>query len=184
VALILLFILPLEDDYMLLEQLNCVYYPSLNPLLYPFGNLIHSEKKFNRILIIDDDKEMNDLLRHYLKDERMVKISFAEDPFEAMDILNQQVFDTIILDWFLPEMSGPETLLHTEQIFKTDPNLPYEWEDKKSKVVLMTGMERSECKTTSTKHFRYSGFINKRNSSAQQIAESIMKHATKASTFN
>jgi CheY-like chemotaxis protein len=169
---------------MLFEQLNCVYYPSFNPLLYPFGNIHRNERKVQRVLIIDDDQEMNELLNSLLKGERTVKIDFAEDPFEAMNKLNQQVFDTIILDWYLPEMTGPDALIRTEQIFRSDPNIPFEWENKKSKVVIMTGKERSECKTPNTKHFRYSGFINKRKSSAKEIAENILKHALKATNYS
>jgi len=169
----------MEDYQMLLEQLNCVYYPTLNPLLYPFGRTSLAEKKMKRVLVIDDDSEMNALLRELLRNERGIKAIFAEDPFEAMNRLNQQVFDTIILDWNLPEMSGPDTLSRTEQFFRTDPNLPYEWEDKKTKVIIMTGMDRNECKTSNTKHFRYSGFIDKRKYTAKEIAEKIVKYALK-----
>ena len=45
----------MEDYQMLLEQLNCVYYPTLNPLLYPFGRTNPAEKKTKRVLVIDDD---------------------------------------------------------------------------------------------------------------------------------
>ena len=111
-----------------------------------------------RILIIDDDKEISELLNSKLLEDRRIKVFTAEDPFEAMEILNHQVVDAIILDWILPEMTGAETLSKTEQVFKTDPNLPYEWEDKKVKVIVLSGRERTECKASSTKHFRYSGF--------------------------
>lgn len=180
-----LLIIPLLEDYqMLFEQLNCVYYPSFNPLLYPFGNIQPNERKVQRVLVIDDDQEMNELLRSMLKGERAIRIDFAEDPFEAMNKLNQQVFDTIILDWHLPDMIGPEALFKMEQLFRSDPNIPYEWENKKTKVVIMTGKDRSECKTSNTKHFRYSGFINKRKNTAREIAENILKHALKTTSYS
>jgi CheY-like chemotaxis protein len=172
----------MEDYQMLLEQLNCVYYPTLNPLLYPFGRANPNDKRIKRVLIIDDDQEMNVILREFLRNERGIKTVFAEDPFEAMNQLNQQVFDTIILDWNLPEMSGPDTLARTEQFFRSDPNLPFEWEDKKTKVVIMTGKDRIECRTSNTKHFRYSGFIDKRKHNAKEIAENIIKFALKETT--
>jgi len=165
---------------MLLEQLNCTYYPSFNPLLYPFGNALNKERLLSRVLIIDDDREMNELLKSKLKDDRRLKLYFAEDPFEAMELLNRYVVDTIILDWNLPEMSGPETLSKAEQIFKSDPNLPYEWETKKAKVVIMTGKDRSECRTSNTKHFKYSGFINKKGARLQDIVESILKQISRS----
>jgi CheY-like chemotaxis protein len=169
----------LEDYIMLLDQLNCAYYPSFNPLLYPFSGNLNKENFVKRILIIDDDKEISELLKSKLLEDRRIKVFTAEDPFEAMEILNHQVVDAIILDWILPEMTGAETLSKTEQVFKTDPNLPYEWEDKKVKVIVLSGRERTECKASSTKHFRYAGYVSKKTGNLETILENILKYIHK-----
>jgi CheY-like chemotaxis protein len=164
---------------MLLDQLNCAYYPIFNPLLFPYGAHTSPERMVKRVLIIDDDHEMIELLKLQLSEDRRMKIFYAEDPFEAIEIMSQQVMDAIILDWSLPQMTGPETLSKTEQVFKSDPNLPFEWENKKTKVVIMTGRERSECRPSSTRHFKYSGFINKNGANLISIVESIQRHLVK-----
>ena len=160
---------------MLVEQLSCVYYPSLNPSLFPYSSKITKENPVKRVLNIDDDQSILNLLKTILSEDKKLKIFTANDPFEAMDILNHQVVDTIILDWTLPGLTGPETLNRAERTLKSDPDVPYEWEDKKVKVILFTGKERSECKTSSTRHFRYSGYVGKKNAGYEIILPSLMK---------
>lgn len=158
---------------MLVEQLNCAYFPSLNPALYPYSPKIPKEHSAKRVLIIDDDPSVLNLLKAVFSEDRRLKVFTAVDPFDAMEVLNHQVVDTIILDWTLPEMSGPETLIRTERFLKTDPDIPFEWEDKKVKVILFTAKDRNQCKATSSKHFRYTGYVGKNNSNIDSIIQSL-----------
>lgn len=57
------------------------------------------------ILIIDDDKEIRNLIGIYLENEGMVTEKY-EDAIEAMKYLQKNEVDLIILDIMLPKMDG------------------------------------------------------------------------------
>ncbi|TDL85887.1 response regulator transcription factor [Vibrio vulnificus] len=59
----------------------------------------------SNILIIDDDKEIRNLIGIYLENEGMVTEKF-EDAIEAMKFLKKNEVDLIILDIMLPKMDG------------------------------------------------------------------------------
>ena len=61
----------------------------------------------NKILIIDDDKKLNDRLSRYLPKFGFVVVS-ATHPFEGLKMLKQNQPDLIILDVMLPDMEGFE----------------------------------------------------------------------------
>ncbi|MBC7397222.1 MAG: response regulator [Bdellovibrionales bacterium] len=141
----------------------------LNPFLYlkqlPSSEMVKKKTKFKKkILIIDDDKEISDLLKSVIEKQDRVEVKLAHDPYEAMSLLSDQVYDMIILDWNLPKLNGLKTIIETEKLFRFDPTLPLEWDSKKVQVVTFSGDETSACRLPNTKHFRYVGHINKKNS--------------------
>ncbi len=60
-----------------------------------------------KILIIEDDKDIIDLLKHYLEKENFV-LNEASDGFSGLKKAKAEDFDLIILDIMLPEMDGLE----------------------------------------------------------------------------
>jgi two-component system alkaline phosphatase synthesis response regulator PhoP len=60
-----------------------------------------------KILIIEDDKDIVELLRHYLQKENFV-LKDASDGFSGLKKVKSENFDLVILDIMLPEMSGLE----------------------------------------------------------------------------
>ena len=146
-------------------------YPVVNPILYPWDTILSRPKSQKRVLVVDDDADMIDLLKNMFKNDHDIKIFTSQDPYEAMDMMSVQVFDFIVLDWNLPNLNGLETLLEVEKGFKFDPNLPLEWDRKKVRVIVLSGNERDACKVTNTKHFRYSGYINKAKNAATIISD-------------
>lgn len=58
-----------------------------------------------KILVIDDDKELNALLRDYLGTHGFV-VHTVEHPNSGLEYLEQQLPDAIILDVMLPDMDG------------------------------------------------------------------------------
>ena len=141
---------------------------------------VNKVKRFKRVLIIDDDQRMSHLLQDLLQFDPNLKVSIAQDPYDAMDMMTDQAFDLIVLEWNLPVLNGLETLLATERGFKFEPNLPLEWDDKKVPVIILSGCEKSECKPPYTKHFRYLAYINKANN-IENIIENLRYQFQRAS---
>ncbi len=63
-----------------------------------------------KILIVDDEKEIRDLIDIYLKGEGYDTIK-AENGKEALDILSNNEVDLIILDIMMPKVNGIEACL-------------------------------------------------------------------------
>ncbi len=61
----------------------------------------------NRVLLIDDDKKLGELLKQYFGQFEL-HIVHALSPSEGLQILRREKFDAIILDVMLPEMDGFE----------------------------------------------------------------------------
>ena len=62
-----------------------------------------------KILVVDDEKFLNDLLSGHLKNEGY-HVSNAYDGQEAIDMLNNEDFDIVISDVFLPKKHGIDVL--------------------------------------------------------------------------
>lgn len=62
------------------------------------------------ILIVDDDKEIRHLISVYLENEGM-ETKQAETAIKALNLLEKQEFDLIILDIMMPEMDGIEACM-------------------------------------------------------------------------
>ena len=79
-----------------------------------------------RILVVDDEPMNYKLIEYIMKDEAMYEIVSAESGMQALEILENQTFDLIMLDVVMPKMDGLETLKLIRQKYQTP-------------VVLMTG---------------------------------------------
>lgn len=62
-----------------------------------------------RLLIVDDDGEMRDLLRKVLEKEGY-RVSVAGDGRQALAVLAQGAFDLVVTDMLMPEDGGLELL--------------------------------------------------------------------------
>ena len=74
----------------------------------------------SHILVVDDDDRIRDLTRRYLQGLGY-HISTAEDGLRARHLLDQLVFDLVILDVMMPRMDGFELL---KSIRTTDQTTP------------------------------------------------------------
>lgn len=63
-----------------------------------------------KILIVDDDKEIRKLVEIYLRNEGFETIS-ASDGVEAIQVLESQPVDMMILDVMMPRMDGIQTCM-------------------------------------------------------------------------
>ncbi|HMQ68636.1 MAG TPA: response regulator transcription factor [Ignavibacteria bacterium] len=62
-----------------------------------------------KIIVIDDDNKLTDLLKDYLKKYNYTVVSY-DNPLDALAHLKNNSYDLMILDFMLPEMDGFETL--------------------------------------------------------------------------
>lgn len=62
-----------------------------------------------KILLTDDDIELCELLKEYLEQEKF-QVSFCHDGQSAIDLVNNESFDLLILDVMMPIKNGFETL--------------------------------------------------------------------------
>lgn len=62
-----------------------------------------------KVLIIDDDEDLSDLLSDWLSLAECV-VELASTGEQGLKKLNSGSYDLILLDWHLPDMTGVETL--------------------------------------------------------------------------
>ncbi|MGL5414694.1 MAG: response regulator transcription factor [Clostridium sp.] len=63
-----------------------------------------------KILIVDDEKEIRDLIEIYLRSEGY-EIYKAENGLEALDIIESKEIDLVILDVMMPKLDGIQTCI-------------------------------------------------------------------------
>jgi len=70
-----------------------------------------------RILSVDDEPMNNKIVARIMKDEPMYEVVPAMSGAQALQLLEEQKFDLILLDMMMPDMDGLETLKRIRQKF-------------------------------------------------------------------
>lgn len=109
-----------------------------------------------KVLVVDDEAPVRDLLNDLLRREDC-KVCICGSGEEALKILQEDVFDVVLLDIKLPGISGLEVL---KNIRDTNKNLP---------VIMITGFGYNEDLINRSKEFGCSGYIGKNMPVAQII---------------
>ncbi len=66
-----------------------------------------------KVLIVDDDPMVGDINRHYVETNNMFTVkALAKNGEEALNFLDKNKIDLVILDVFMPVMDGIETLVN------------------------------------------------------------------------
>ncbi|WP_194973739.1 response regulator [Aquiflexum lacus] len=79
-------------------------------------------KLINKLVFVDDDKIQHMINRkNLLRIKPDIELFFFENPFEALDWLNNHEADLLILDVNMPEMQGWDFL---EELVKTGNKIP------------------------------------------------------------
>ena len=86
-----------------------------------------------RILVVDDEPEIVELLRDFLTGEGFV-VDAAGDASGALELIRKQIYDAAVLDFNLPDMDG--VMLH-RQIRQMDSELA-------QKTVFMSGFLQAD----------------------------------------
>lgn len=89
-----------------------------------------------RILIVEDDNDINNMLKDLLTSEGY-EVSCAFSGTEALLLLKNVIFDLILLDLMLPGMTGEDVLKHIRIENKTPVIVVSARDDKESKVNLL-----------------------------------------------
>ena len=84
-----------------------------------------------RVLLVDDDEDFSNVLSERLTN-RSVSVELAKDGFEAINMVKENNYDAVILDFAMPGPDGIETL---EVLLSKRPNL---------QVILLTGQATLE----------------------------------------
>ncbi|MBU5214854.1 response regulator [Bacillus oleronius] len=84
----------------------------------------------SKILIVDDDKDIRNLISVNLENEGM-RTQKVEDAIEALKLLEKREFDLIILDIMMPNMDGIEACMKIRQ----ERNMPIIMLSAKSEAV-------------------------------------------------
>lgn len=150
---------------------------SMNRLssLISTGNNIKQAVKMQRklkVLFIDDDVEMCEVVSDCLEYTYNCRIDIASDPFESMIAITEKFYDLIILDWNMAVLNGGQTLVESEKGLYFEPNIPSQWDRHRVPVVVFSSNEPDKCRFESTRHFESVGYISKCQS-LSQIVESF-----------
>ncbi|QQE78896.1 response regulator transcription factor [Alicyclobacillus sp. SO9] len=70
--------------------------------------------KTHSVLVVDDDKEIRDAVRIYLRNEGL-SVYTAKDGVEAVEELNRHEFHLIVLDLMMPRADGMETIVRIRE---------------------------------------------------------------------
>jgi PleD family two-component response regulator len=167
------------EDYMFIDSVFLpVYTSDPNFQVYPFQMKGVPAKR--KILIVDDDTEISELIKNALLEEHRFDVKIASDPFEAINMMMDEVYDFVLLDWNLPRMNGAKTIQEAEKIFRHDPTLPLDWESRRVGVLTFSAEADKTCKLASTQHFKYIGHISKQNR-LQSIVDTIQSYMDRTS---
>ncbi len=82
-------------------------------------NMKQNDLTDRKILIVDDEPMNHRIIEHIIKEEGMYQIISAEGGREALDILEKEKVDLIMLDVVMPEMNGLETLRRIREKYPT-----------------------------------------------------------------
>jgi len=100
-----------------------------------------------RILVVDDEQDIRDFAKSFFE-KRGIKVLTASGGVEALDIIDKQKPDLVLLDIHMEEMSGVEVLKELRQN-KND-----------IKVIMVTGVEE-EAIVNEANSWGIRGYIHK-----------------------
>lgn len=125
-------------------------------------NFVHPPRP-TRVLVVEDDPDMADIIKAGLQVEmKDIHLTMASDPYEALNLVADECFDIMILDWNLPDFNGYQTIKKAEDELELDPTIPLDWDRKQIPVVVISSHAKTECRIPLTKHFKFAGHVDKK----------------------
>ena len=90
-------------------------------MILPFDKCWDTKLSKRRILIIDDDPDINNLFKLFLEHDGY-KVDAYIDPVDALYAFRKNTFDLILLDLKMPKMSG---MFLYQKLRNIDPHLVF-----------------------------------------------------------
>ncbi len=113
-----------------------------------------------KIMIIDDELDILDVLKQFLKRSDKLQIETHSNPDVALQMARNGGYDLILSDIMMPSTNGIDIL---KEIKKTNPNI---------KVILMTAYS-TEAKVKESKQEGVDAFIQKPFDSLKSVENTI-----------
>lgn len=113
-----------------------------------------------KILCIDDEMELLDLMKLYLERENNIFVQCASSPQQALSMMGEQDYDVIVSDYAMPEMNGIDLL---KEIRSRGWEIPF---------ILFTGKGREEVAIDAI-NFGADGYVHKGGDPRSQFAELV-----------
>ena len=63
-----------------------------------------------KILLVDDDESLHPLFQKAFKDFKLIEIKTISSSKGALELINQESFDLLILDLMMPDINGKQML--------------------------------------------------------------------------
>lgn len=102
---------------------------------------IENEAANINIVLVDDDENYLEMTKMYLEDNGM-KITTFSNPVEALDVCKKKKIDIVLLDYFMPEMTGEEFVKELRKVNnKTLIILQTGFAEKKPPIEMLTNLD-------------------------------------------
>ena len=121
-----------------------------------------------RILVVDDEEEIRNLLQGILRDIGIVRVHLAENGATAWQRLNRSEldYDLVISDWLMPRMDGLELL---KKMRKGGSKTPFMMLTVKVTVEAVAAAKMAGVTGYVAKPFTYNEFLEKISALAKRI---------------
>ncbi len=114
-----------------------------------------------KVLIVDDEQDLGDILADYLEDE--FTCSVCSNPEKALHLIKDTTFDIVISDMHMPKVDGFQII---EVVSKQQPDTP---------VILLTGNSRNDPIVIEALEKGAKGIITKPFNSPQEVLDYLKK---------
>lgn len=102
---------------------------------------IENEAANVNILLVDDDENYLEMTKMYLEDNGM-KITTYSNPTEALEVCKKKKIDIVLLDYFMPQMTGEEFVKELRSVNNTTlVILQTGFAEKKPPIEMLTNLD-------------------------------------------
>lgn len=117
----------------------------------------------SKILILDDEKDILNVLERFLKRKDFLEITVSTNPIDALNLIKNGNFEMLLTDIMMPEMNGIDVL---KEVMKIKPN---------TKVIMMTAFSTID-KILECEKIGATDYVTKPFISLKDVESKILDH--------